>query len=72
VIPDPIPLDRVIAQSPEPKFVTFINPQPDKGVTVFAGIAIELGARRPDIPILVVEGRATSDTLASLPVDLSG
>jgi glycosyltransferase involved in cell wall biosynthesis len=71
VIPDPIALDRVIAQSPEPKFVTFINPQPDKGVTVFARIALELGARRPDIPILVVEGRATSDTLAALPLDLS-
>jgi glycosyltransferase involved in cell wall biosynthesis len=71
VIPDPIALDRVIDQSPEPKFVTFINPQPDKGVTVFARTALELGARPPDIPILVVEGRATSDTLAELPVDLS-
>jgi hypothetical protein len=68
VIADPIALDRVIAQSSEPKFVTFINPQPDKGVTVFARIALELGATRPDIPILVVEGRATSDTLAALPV----
>ena len=72
VIADPIALDRVIAESPEPKYVTFINPQPDKGVTVFARIALELGARRPDIPILVVEGRAASDTLAALPVDLSG
>jgi glycosyltransferase involved in cell wall biosynthesis len=70
-IADPIALDRVITQSPEPKYVTFINPQPDKGVTVFARIALELGARRPEIPILVVEGRATSDTLAALPVDLS-
>ena len=71
VIADPIALDRVVAESPEPKYVTFINPQPDKGVSVFARIALELGARRPDIPILVVEGRATSDTLAALPVDLS-
>ncbi len=72
VIGDPIPLDHVIARAPEPKYVTFINPQPDKGVTVFARIALELGARRPDIPVLVVEGRAASDTLAALPVDLSG
>ncbi len=72
VIPDPIRLDRVVADNPEPKYVTFINPQPDKGATVFARIALELNRRRPDIPLLVVEGRGTSDTLAHLPVDLSG
>jgi glycosyltransferase involved in cell wall biosynthesis len=72
VIPDPIPLDRVVAEAPEPKYVTFINPQSDKGVAVFARIALKLGARRPEIPILVVEGRATSNTLAALPIDLSG
>ncbi len=33
---------------------------------------MELGRRRPDIPLLVVEGRGTSDSLARLPVDLSG
>ncbi len=53
-------------------YVTFINPQPEKGVTVFARIALELGRRRPDIPLLVVEGRGTADGLAGLPVDLSG
>ena len=72
VIPDPIRLDKVIAENPEPKFVTFINPQPDKGAAVFARIALELGRRRPDIPLLVVEGRGKSDALAGLPVDLSG
>ena len=72
VIPDPIRLDRVVADDPKPKYVTFINPQPDKGATVFARIALELNRRRPDIPLLVVEGRGTSDTLAHLPVDLSG
>jgi len=72
VIPDPIRLNRVVAENPEPKYVTFINPQPDKGATVFARIALELDRRRPDIPLLVVEGRGTSDTLARLQVDLSG
>ena len=72
VIPDPIRLDKVIAENPEPKFVTFINPQPDKGAAVFARIALELSRRRPDIPLLVVEGRGKSDALAGLPVDLSG
>ncbi len=28
VIPDPIPLDCIVAAEPEPKYVTFINPQP--------------------------------------------
>jgi glycosyltransferase involved in cell wall biosynthesis len=72
VIPDPIRLDRVIAENPEPKYVTFINPQPEKGAAVFARIALELGRRRPDIPLLVVEGRGTAAGLAGLPVDLSG
>ena len=39
VIPDPIRLDKVIAENPEPKYVTFINPQPEKGASVFARIA---------------------------------
>ena len=33
VIPDPIRLDKVIAENPEPKYVTFINPQPEKGAS---------------------------------------
>jgi glycosyltransferase involved in cell wall biosynthesis len=72
VIPYPMRLDRVIADEPEPTHVTFVNPQPEKGMTVFARIALELGRRRPDIPLLVVEGRGTSDGLARVPVDLSG
>jgi glycosyltransferase involved in cell wall biosynthesis len=71
VIPNPIRLDQVVAERPDPKYVTFINPQPEKGVTIVARIALELGIRRPDIPLLLVEGRGTSDTLARLPVDLS-
>jgi glycosyltransferase involved in cell wall biosynthesis len=38
---------------------------------VFARIALELGRRRPDIPLLVVEGRGKADGLAGLPIDLS-
>ncbi len=72
VIPDLIELDRVIAADPDPTYVTFINPQPDKGMTVFARIALELERRRPGIPLLVVEGRGKSEGLARLPVDLSG
>jgi glycosyltransferase involved in cell wall biosynthesis len=71
VIPSPIRFDKVIAEDSEPKYVTFINPQQDKGASVFARIALELGRRRPDIPLLVVEGRGKADGLAGLPVDLS-
>jgi glycosyltransferase involved in cell wall biosynthesis len=72
VIPYPLLPDRIVAENPEPKYITFINPQPTKGLTVFARIAIELNQRRPDIPLLVVEGRGTSEAFALLPVDLSG
>jgi glycosyltransferase involved in cell wall biosynthesis len=50
---------RVLAAKREPQYLTFVNPDPAKGVRVFARIAEELGRRRPDIPILVVEGRST-------------
>ena len=71
-IPPAMSPDRVVAQERMPQYVTFVNPQPAKGLTVFAQIAAELGRRRPDIPLLVVEGRGTSDGLARLPLDLSG
>ncbi len=61
-----------MAEDPELTYVTFVNPQPEKGAAVFARIALELGRRRPEIPLLVVEGRGTSDGLARVPVDLSG
>jgi glycosyltransferase involved in cell wall biosynthesis len=53
-------------------YVTFVNPQPAKGVFVFARIAHELARRRPDIPLLVVEGRGTSDWLARTGADFRG
>jgi glycosyltransferase involved in cell wall biosynthesis len=44
-------------------YVTFINPHAVKGVYVFARIARELARRRPDIPILVTQGRSKTDAL---------
>ncbi|HKM82334.1 MAG TPA: hypothetical protein VJY15_15400 [Candidatus Acidoferrum sp.] len=41
VIPDPIPLDRIVAADQEPKYVTFINPQPSKGMA--QGLRITIG-----------------------------
>jgi glycosyltransferase involved in cell wall biosynthesis len=50
----------------QPRFVTFVNPSTEKGAAVFVRIAEQLHRRRPDIPLLVVEGRGTLETLQSL------
>jgi glycosyltransferase involved in cell wall biosynthesis len=72
VIPSPVDPDRVVAPDRQPHYLTFVNPIPEKGLTVFARIARELGRRRPDIPLLVVEGRQTADALTEVGLDLSG
>jgi hypothetical protein len=70
VLPNLIDFDRVRATDRDPRYVTFVNPSYEKGVYVFARIADELGHRRPDIPLLVVEGRATERTLVDCGLDL--
>ena len=63
-LPNPVDWDRVRGEQRAPRFVTFVNPLPEKGVYPFGRIAHELGRRRPDIPLLVVEGRGTRVMLA--------
>jgi glycosyltransferase involved in cell wall biosynthesis len=46
-----------------------VNPQPDKGVFVFARIAAEPARRRPEIPLLVVEGRGKAGWLEQTGID---
>lgn len=70
VLPNLIDFERVRVARPEPHYVTFVNPSPEKGVYAFARIADELGRRRPDIPLLVVEGRGTERTLVDCGLDL--
>ncbi len=53
------------------RFVTFLTPSTAKGVYPFARIAAELGRRRPDIPLLIVESRGKRATLAACGVDPS-
>ena len=62
-IPGPWDWDRVRCKEYKPKYVTFVNPQPDKGVFVFARVAADLARCRPDIPLLVVEGRGKAGWL---------
>ena len=53
-----------------PGYVTFIDPTPERGACVFARIAEELKYQRPDIPLLVVEGRGTSEALEYCGLDI--
>jgi hypothetical protein len=55
VLPNLVDLDRVRVERHEPKYVTFVNPAFHKGVYASARIVDELGRRRPEIPLLVVE-----------------
>lgn len=64
--------DRIRCERVEGRYVTFVNPQPHKGVFWFARLAYELGRRRPDVPLLVVEGRGRADWLGRCGLDLSG
>lgn len=70
VLPNPIQPGRVAVQDHDPKYLTFVNPSAEKGVGVFARIADELGRRRPDIPLLVVEARGDERDVASCGLDL--
>ena len=65
VLPNPVDWDRVRVADREQRYVTFVNPALYKGAYPFVRIAQELGRRRPDIPLLVVESRATKQTLGA-------
>ncbi|WP_432798637.1 glycosyltransferase family 4 protein [Poriferisphaera sp. WC338] len=61
-----LPIDRasvVNEASDERVFVTMVNPSVEKGLWVVAQLAEVLGERRPDIPVLIIEGRGTGGML---------
>lgn len=68
----PLNRARVVAADPEPRYLTCVNPVPAKGLPVLARIVLELGRKRPDIPMLIVDGRGGADLLAGCGLDLSG
>ena len=70
VLPNLIDKRRLVCEHTERKFLIFVNPSIEKGVYAFARIADELGRRRPDIPILVVESRGTEATVAACGLEL--
>lgn len=71
-LPPVIDPARVLADRPDGgKFLTFVNPLPEKGVFAVARLAEVLGRGRPDVPLLVVEGRGRVDWLGRCGVDLT-
>ena len=73
-IPSPIRWGRVRcdpAGAGAGAFVTFVNPEPAKGAGLVAGLAGELGRRRPDVRFLIVEGRGRAASLGGYGADLA-
>jgi glycosyltransferase involved in cell wall biosynthesis len=68
-LPNLIDPQRVKVTGAKPTYVTFVNPDRNKGVYVFVRIAEQLARRRPDIPILVVEGRSHSRSIQQTGLD---
>lgn len=66
-LPNFVDFERVRAKRRSSGYVTFVNPSIEKGVYVFARIADELGKRRPDIPLLVVEARGNGPSRSTSP-----
>lgn len=64
-LPSPIDTEDVIAVEHDPIFCTMVNPTPEKGLMFFARLAEEMGSRRPDIPLLVIESRGTAGSLTA-------
>ncbi len=62
-LPTPIDPGDVLAPEREPVFFTTVNPTPPKGLMFLARLAEELGVRRPDLPLLVIESRGTAGEL---------
>lgn len=60
VLPTPLrpAFSSPASPGPERVFVTFVNPEPAKGSSVVAGVVQRWLSRRPQQPVLIVEGRA--------------
>ncbi len=59
--------ENVVAQKREPKYITLVNPVPEKGLSIFARMALMAGQQLPDLKFLVVESRGSfAEGLAKL------
>ena len=57
MLPPPIDWSDVLAPKRSPAFITFVNPEPASGLMFMATLAARLGRERPDVPLLIIEGR---------------
>lgn len=62
-LPTPVNESETVPHEHEPVFFTMVNPSLHKGVMFLATLAERLGARRPDIPLLVIESRGSAGSL---------
>ena len=70
-LPSPLDWSRICCERElDRQYVTFVNPALNKGALVFYAIADELHRRRPDIALLMVEGRGGFGWMAAAGVDL--
>jgi glycosyltransferase involved in cell wall biosynthesis len=63
----PLDWSAVLAPVESRAFLTFVNPSPHKGLFLFARLADMLGARRPEIPMLVVQSGQSAGSLNNIP-----
>lgn len=61
--PTPIVPELVCAPEVDPIFVTFVNPQPAKGLLIIVRIAEQLGRHHPEIPFRIVGSRLPAEAL---------
>lgn len=63
--------DRVRCPVRQPNYVTFVSPLLEKGASFYARLASELARLRPDIDLLVVEGRGSAQVLDGFGLDVT-
>ncbi len=51
--------ETVVAEKREPRYVTLVNPAPEKGVSIFARLALMAQQELPEVRFLVVESRGS-------------
>ncbi len=60
VLPLPIDEQQILSKNHDPIMTTLINPAYEKGLLLYLRLADMLCQQRPDIPLLIVEARATA------------
>jgi glycosyltransferase involved in cell wall biosynthesis len=55
--------ERVKCPVRQPRYVTFVSPLPEKGALFVARLVSEIGRQRPDIDVMIVQGRGDAACL---------